>query len=73
MSFSYTKEMVFDEFKLATKKDQKGKKEKYTNRVQFLKEMKQLKKDALTSLIILLFWNFRFETWTSLSLVITVD
>ena len=45
MSFSYTKEMVFDEFKLATKKDQKCKKEKYTNRVQFLKEMKQLKKD----------------------------
>ena len=45
MTFTYTKEMMFSEFKDATKKDQKGKKEKYDNRIKFLKEMKQLKKD----------------------------
>ncbi len=45
MTFNYTKEMMWQEFKDATKKDQKGKKEKYDNRIKFLKEMKQLKKD----------------------------
>lgn len=45
MTFTYTKEMMFSEFKTATIKDQKGKKEKYDNRIKFLKEMKQLKKD----------------------------
>ena len=44
MSFSYTKEMVHDEFKIAAAKDKKGKKEKYDNRIQFLKEMKHLLK-----------------------------
>ena len=37
--------MVHDEFKIAAAKDKKGKKEKYDNRIQFLKEMKQLKKE----------------------------
>ena len=36
---------MFSEFKTATIKDQKGKKEKYDNRIKFLKEMKELKKD----------------------------
>jgi|TARA_B100000212_G_scaffold325189_1_gene286653 hypothetical protein len=45
MTFNYTKEMMWQEFEDATKKDQKGKKEKYDNRIKFLKEMKQLKKD----------------------------
>ena len=45
MTFTYTKEMMFSEFKTATIKDQKGKKEKYDNRIKFLKEMKSLKKE----------------------------
>ena len=35
-----TKEMIFEQFKDATKKDQKKKKETYTNRVDFLKTLK---------------------------------
>ena len=50
MSFTYTKEMMFSEFKTATIKDQKGKKEKYDNRIQFLKEMKSLKKEHPSSM-----------------------
>ena len=42
--FTYTKEMMFSEFKTATQKDQKGKKEGYGNRIAFLIEMKSLKK-----------------------------
>jgi hypothetical protein len=45
MTFTYTKEMMFSEFKTATIKDQKSKKEKYDNRIKFLKEMKSLKKE----------------------------
>ena len=45
MTFNYTKEMMWQEFEDATKKDQKGKKEKYDNRIKFLKEMKSLKKE----------------------------
>ena len=37
--------MMFSEFKTATIKDQKSKKEKYDNRIKFLKEMKSLKKE----------------------------
>ena len=37
MTFTYTKEMMFSEFKTATIKDQKGNKEKYDNRIKFLK------------------------------------
>ena len=36
-----TKEMIFDQFKDATKKDQKKKKETFTNRVEFLKTLKE--------------------------------
>ena len=50
MSFTYTKEMMFSEFKTATIKDQKGKKEKYDNRIKFLKEMKSLKKEHPSSM-----------------------
>ncbi len=39
----YTKEMLFSEFKDAAKKDQKGKKEKFTNRINYLKEIRELK------------------------------
>ena len=35
-----TKEMIFDQFKDATKKDQSKKKETFTNRVEFLKTLK---------------------------------
>ena len=35
-----TKEMIFDQFKDATKKDQSKKKEIFTNRVEFLKTLK---------------------------------
>ena len=35
-----TKEMLFDQFKDATKKDQSKKKETYTNRIEFLKTLK---------------------------------
>ena len=35
-----TKEMIFDQFKDATKKDQKKKKETFTNRIEFLKTLK---------------------------------
>ncbi len=45
MTFTYTKEMMFSEFKTATIKDQKSKKEKYDNRIKFLNEMKSLKKE----------------------------
>ena len=48
--FTYTKEMMFSEFKTATIKDQKGKKEKYDNRIAFLKEMKSLKKEHPSSM-----------------------
>ena len=37
--------MMFSEFKTATIKDQKSKKEKYDNRIKFLNEMKSLKKE----------------------------
>ena len=36
---------MFSEFKTATIKDQKSKKEKYDNRIKFLNEMKSLKKE----------------------------
>ena len=35
-----TKEMIFDQFKDAAKKDQKKKKETFTNRIEFLKTLK---------------------------------
>ena len=35
-----TKEMIFDQFKDATKKDQSKKKETFTNRIEFLKTLK---------------------------------
>ena len=35
-----TKEMIFEQFKDATKKDQSKKKETYTNRIEFLKTLK---------------------------------
>ncbi len=46
MSFTYTKEMMFAEFKTATIKDKKGKKEKFDNRINFINEMRLLKKES---------------------------
>ncbi len=43
-TFKYDKENLFKEFKNATLKDQKSKKETYTNRLEFLKEHRDLKK-----------------------------
>ena len=37
----YTKELIFNEFKDVTKKDQKKKKEIYTNRIEYLKCLKE--------------------------------
>ncbi len=37
----YTKEMIFNEFKEVTKKDQKKKKEIFTNRIAYLKQLKE--------------------------------
>ena len=37
----YTKEMIFNEFKEVTKKDQKKKKEIFTNRIEYLKCLKE--------------------------------
>ena len=48
--FTYTQEMMFSEFKTATIKDKKGKKEIYDNRIKFLKEMKSLKKEHPSSM-----------------------
>ena len=36
-----TKEMIFDQFKDATKKDQSKKKETFTHRISFLKQLKE--------------------------------
>ena len=40
MSYMYTKEQIFTEFKDVTKKDQSKKKETFTNRVSYLKSLK---------------------------------
>ena len=40
----YSKETLFAEFDVATKKDQSGKKEKYDNRIQFFKDHTELRK-----------------------------
>ena len=40
----YSKETLFAEFDVATKKDQLGKKEKYDNRIQFCKDHIELRK-----------------------------
>ena len=36
-----TKEMIFDQFKDVTKKDQSKKKETFTHRISFLKQLKE--------------------------------
>jgi len=41
MSYMYTKEQIFAEFKDVTKKDQSKKKEVFTNRVAYLKALKE--------------------------------
>ena len=41
MSYMYTKEQIFTEFKDVTKKDQSKKKETYTNRVSYLSALKE--------------------------------
>jgi len=41
MSYIYTKEQIFEEFKDVTKKDQSKKKEVFTNRVAYLKALKE--------------------------------
>ena len=41
MSFMYTKELVFTEFKEVTKRDQKGKKETFNHRIDYLKSLKE--------------------------------
>ena len=40
----YSKETLFAEFDVATKKDQSSKKEKYDNRIQFFKDHIELRK-----------------------------
>jgi hypothetical protein len=40
MSYMYTKEQIFKEFKDVTKKDQSKKKETFTNRVSYIKSLK---------------------------------
>jgi len=45
-TFKYDKENLFKEFKNATLKDQKSKKETYVNRLEFLKEHRDLKKKS---------------------------
>ena len=44
MSFRYDKDNLFKEFEVATIKDNKGKKEKYDNRIQFFKDHIELRK-----------------------------
>ena len=46
MSFNYTKEMVLQEFKDATAKDEKKSKKTYTNRVEYLKGLKKFKQET---------------------------
>ena len=41
MSYMYTKEQLFNEFKDVTKKDQSKKKETYTHRVAYLSSLKE--------------------------------
>ena len=41
MSFMYTKELVFTEFKEVTKRDKKGKKETFNHRIDYLKSLKE--------------------------------
>src|SRR6056300_1598511 len=41
MSYMYTKEQIFTEFKDVTKKDQSKKKESYTNRIAYLTALKE--------------------------------
>ena len=48
MSFRYDKENLFKEFDIAKKKDEKSNKETYVNRIQFLKEHRDLKKKKPT-------------------------
>ena len=45
MSFRYDKDNLFKEFEVATIKDNKGKKEKYDNRIQFFKDHIELRKN----------------------------
>ena len=41
LALMYTKELIFNEFKEVTKKDQKKKKEIFTNRIEYLKCLKE--------------------------------
>jgi len=41
MSYMYSKEQIFNEFKDVTKKDQSKKKETYTHRVAYLQSLKE--------------------------------
>ena len=41
MSYMYTKEQIFNEFKDVTKKDQSKKKETYTHRIAYLQSLKE--------------------------------
>lgn len=41
MSYMYTKEQIFTEFKDVTKKDQSKKKETYTHRISYLSALKE--------------------------------
>ena len=46
MSFNYTKEMVLQEFKDATAKDEKSNKKTYVNRINYLKGLKKFKQET---------------------------
>ena len=54
MSFRYDKDNLFKEFEVATIKDNKGKKEKYDNRIQFFKDHIELRKTILNIMIVLI-------------------
>lgn len=45
MSFKYDKDNLFKEFKVATEKDEKNKKNKYGNRIKFCKDHIELRKN----------------------------
>ena len=50
----YSKETLFAEFDVATKKDQSGKKEKYDNRIQFFKDHIELRKTNHNTMTVLM-------------------
>ena len=50
----YSKETLFAEFDVATKKDQSKKKEIYDNRIQFFKDHIELRKQIHNTMMVLM-------------------